>query len=204
MPGFGPRIRRPVGAAVALWSLGTACSGGPDRSGGDGSGTSLPELTLKAQGDSLGPLAVTTPFDAGTLSGLFPGATVTERVGMSEGEAFPVYRVARNGDPVLDVRSRDGRTIQSVEVFAGAVGGPLTALLGRRFDRIFGGAEPPTCTAGMEEEAGRVLCAAPLSSKVTLVFAGSWEGPDGFAPPLEVVAGWTVERVLWRPRPDRP
>ena len=47
--------------------------------------------------------------------------------------------------------------------------------------------------------AGHALGLAPFSGYITLVFAGSWDGPDGLQPPREVVASWIVEAVLWRP-----
>lgn len=160
---------------------------------------STSHLALSANHDSLGPIGATTPFDGAELEGLFPGASVVRSVGSTEGESYPTLRVVIAGDTVAEVRSRDEVVVHSVEVFGTPAAGGLGTLVGNRFDAVFGDGAEPDCRAGMEEESGLVLCGSPLSARVTLVFAGSFDGPDGLLPPQEVLASWTVQRVIWRP-----
>jgi len=155
-------------------------------------------LALSLAGDSLGPIGRTTPFEAGALERLFPAASVTGAVGFTEGEAFRIYRVTA-GDAVLDVRSMDGVSIHSVEIVDAAATGPLGALFGQSYLAVYNGVADPDCRPGMEEESGLVLCDAPSLPHVTLMFAGSWDGPDGRLPPRQTIASWIVERVIWRP-----
>ena len=108
---------------------------------------------------------------------------MTATVGVTEGASYPVYNVALDGTPIVDVRSVDGSSIHSVEIYGAPSIGVLGALLGDRYDGVFGEDTEPACTPGLEEQSGRALCPGPFSDHITLVFAGSWDGPDGVLPP---------------------
>lgn len=157
------------------------------------------EIILSSSGDRLGPITAGTRFSAAELRSLFPGATVTEAAGATEGEPYPTLRVAEGQAPLLELRSTDGSRIHSVEIMAGAAVGNLGVRHGDTYARVFGADMSPDCVPGTEEQSGQVICPAPSSSHVSLVFDGVWEGPDGELPPPDVLRAWTVEREIWRP-----
>ncbi len=156
-------------------------------------------IVLSPSGERLGPITAGTPFSAAGLRSLFPAATVTEATGSTEGEPYPVLQVAEDHTPFLELRSADGVRIDTVEIMAGARIGNLDVGHGAAFAEVFGNGPSPDCVPGIEEQSGQVICPAPSSSHVSLVFTGVWDGPDGELPPPAVLRDWTVERVIWRP-----
>jgi hypothetical protein len=208
-PGSGIRARQPlilaaIGRAILLGlvaPLPTAApasghAGDRERAGAHAPAT---EITLSPSGERLGPIAATTPFSAAELRSLFPAAIITEAASTTEGEPYPVLRVAEDQTPLLEVRSADGRRIHSVEIMAAASVGNLGVRHGETYAKVFGEHARPDCVPGTEEQSGRVICPAPSSSHISLVFAGVWEGPDGERPPPDVLREWTVACVIWRP-----
>lgn len=154
---------------------------------------------LALTGDRLGPISAATRFSAAEFRSLFPAATVTEASGVTEGEPHPLLRVADDQGVLLEVSSADGRRIHAVEIMAGVRVLNLDVRHGATFAEVFDAGPRPDCVPGIEEQSGQVICPAPSSSHVTLVFAGVWAGPDGELPPAGVLRDWTVERVVWRP-----
>lgn len=157
------------------------------------------EITLSPAGDRLGPITAQTRFSAAELRSRFAGAVVTEATSATEGEPYPMLRIADEHRVLLEVRSADGSEIHSVEIMPGAPVDDLGVRHGDTFAQVFGEGSTPACVPGAEEQSGQVLCPAPSSDHVSLVFDGAWEGPDGALPPREVLREWTVERLIWRP-----
>jgi hypothetical protein len=156
-------------------------------------------IALSPAGDRLGPITARTPFSAAELRSLFAGAVVTEATGASEGEPSPMLRVADGNRTLLEIRSADGNAIYSVEIMPGAPVGNLRVRHGETYAQVFGAGPRPACVPGVEEQSGQVICPAPATNHVSLVFDGAWEGPDGELPPPETLRAWTVERIVWRP-----
>jgi hypothetical protein len=156
-------------------------------------------ITLSLADDRLGPISAATPFSAAKLRSLFPAATVTEGSGATEGEPYPLLRVADDRGVLLEVTSADGRTIHAIEIMAGVRVENLDVRPGDTYAQVFGEGPGPACVPGLEERSGEVICPAPSSSHVTLVFDGDWAGPDGQLPPPDVLQDWTVAHVIWRP-----
>ena len=127
------------------------------------------EIVLSPAGDRLGPITVGTPFSAAELRSLFPAATVTEATGVTEGEPYPILRVAKDQTALLELRSADEIRIYSVEIMAGARVGNLEVRHGAAYAEVFGQDASPDCVPGSEEQSGRVICPAPSSSHVSLV-----------------------------------
>jgi Protein of unknown function (DUF1131) len=193
-----------IGRAILLGVVALLPTAAPASSQAGGSAPArthapAPAITLSPSGDRLGPVDAGTPFSTAELSSLFPAATVTEATGATEGDPYPVLLVAKDETPLLEVRSADGQRIHSVEIMAAASVGNLGARHGDTYAKVFGELARPDCVPGTEEQSGQVICPAPSSSHVSLVFAGAWEGPDGELPLPEVLREWTVARVIWRP-----
>ena len=160
----------------------------------------LEALALSASGAALGPVTATTPFDADRLQRLFPGTSLIETQDFSEGESYPSLRVERDGVPLLELRSTDGASIHSVEILEAAAVARLPASHGSLYEDLYTGKSAPSCDPGTEEESGLVICTAPFSGHIRLVFDGVWHGPDGRLPPPETLRTWEVQRIVWLPR----
>lgn len=159
-----------------------------------------PEPTFLELADgALGPLDADTPFAAETLAAAFPASTIVDADGMTEGERYPALRVVREEEPLLEIRSRDGARISSVEILDPDAVAGLDLRRGATFAEVFPPGVEPGCDPGVEEISGRVVCRAPSSPQILLVFAGAWDGPDGRLPPAGTLAAWTLERIVWRP-----
>jgi hypothetical protein len=180
--------------AVLLLALASAASPRTDPGAAGGI-----EIALSPAGDRLGPITARTPFGAAELRSLFAGAVVTEATDASEGELYPMLRIADGDRTLLEIRSADGKAIYSVEIMPGATVGNLGVRHGETYAQVFGAGPRPACTPGLEEQSGQVICPAPATSHVSLMFDGSWDGPDGELPPPEELQGWTVQRIVWRP-----
>jgi Protein of unknown function (DUF1131) len=191
---FGRAWRPAILAAAALLALASPAS---DRTNaGDTGGI---EIVLSPAGDRLGPITARTPFSAAELRSLFAGAVVTEATDASEGELYPMLRIADGDRTLLEIRSADGKAIYSVEIMPGARVDNLGVRHGETYAQVFGAGPHAACEPGVEEQSGQIICPAPATSHVSLVFDGSWDGPDGELPPPEELQGWTVQRIVWRP-----
>lgn len=185
MTGRNPSLLATLGI-VALLSAGCR----PDDPG-------LEPLALSPSGAALGPVTAATPFDADRLRRLFPDASLIETQDVSEGEPYPILRIEMDGVPWLELRSRDGASIHSVEILEAAEVARLPASHGARYEKLYIGQSAPSCDPGMEEQSGLVICTAPLSDHVRLVFDGVWDGPDGRLPPPGILSTWEVQRIIW-------
>jgi Protein of unknown function (DUF1131) len=190
---FARASRRAI-LAAALLALASPASPRTDPGAAGGI-----EIALSPAGDRLGPITARTPFGAAELRSLFAGAVVTEATDASEGEPYPMLRVADGNRTLLEIRSADGNAIYSVEIMPGAPIDNLGVRHGETYAQVFGAGPRPVCAPGLEEQSGQVICPAPATDHLSLVFDGAWDGPDGELPPPEELRTWTVERVIWRP-----
>ena len=97
-----------------------------------------PRSPFQPSGDRLGPITAGTPFSAAELRSLFPAATITEATGFTEGEPYPLLRVAEDHALLLELRSADGVGIHSVEIMAGVPVGNLDVRHGATYAEVFG------------------------------------------------------------------
>lgn len=84
----------------------------------------------------------------------------------------------------IDVLDSDIKTADGVKT-----GDAFSAI----YDKAFG-----HCVAAVEEEGEGVECKAPGSEHISLLFTGSWQGPEGLMPPDDVLKNWKVHKIIWR------
>ncbi len=150
--------------------------------------------------DGIGPINAQTLFNLHDITAAFQGFNVSQHTNYTEGQQYPVIEVAKELKTLLvinpDVKQEK---IFSVMVQDNLIGNRLGHSIGTPFADIYAYGQTEECTAGAEELSGKVLCYAPKTGNILYLFGGSWRGPNGTVPPKDVLAGWKMESMIWKP-----
>jgi len=157
--------------------------------------------TPSVDDSGFGGVDASTPYDAQWIARALPGCRVEPASSTTEGEVTEAL-VIRDGAVALALIYPDwaGR-IYSVMVENPAVKNRIGPAIGTPYSQIYPEGATPICTPGVEEAAGRVLCAAQPGSRLIYLFEGLWQGPDDTVPPPSVLNSWRIAAFLWRPAP---
>jgi hypothetical protein len=154
--------------------------------------------------DGIGPINAQTPFNLHDITAAFQGFNVSQHTNYTEGQQYPVIEVAKDLKTLLvinpDVKQEK---IFSVMVQDNLIGNRLGHSIGMAFADIYAYGQTEECAAGAEELSGKVLCYAPKTGNILYQFGGSWSGPNGTVPPKDVLAGWKMESMIWKPLSPR-
>ncbi len=122
--------------------------------------TQASELSVSDKG--LGLISATTKFDQKEIQGLLTGYVVKSDTGSTEGEEFPVFVVMDHKSVLATINpTEDEKKIFSIRVTSNKVSNALGPKIGTKFDNIYGSTVPKSCSAGMEELSGTVICQDP-------------------------------------------
>jgi hypothetical protein len=150
--------------------------------------------------DGVGPINAETPFNLRAINEAFPGMSVEQRLNYTAGEPYAVIEVSKDAKLLLvvnpDVKQQK---IFSVVARDNSVGNQLKHPIGSGFTEVYAAGKTEECAAGAEELAGKVLCYAPQTSNILYQFGGVWNGKTGTVPPLDVLAKWKLEAIIWKP-----
>gem|GEM_PF-900379 len=149
----------------------------------------------------LGAITADTPFDRDAIARAVSGCTVERGAGSSEGGPIDILVIKAGDTPVALVFPDWAGGIFSVLVQSPAIRNRLGPTLGLRFAEVYDPATTPVCVPGVEDSSGRVICPSAPGARLAYVFEGEWSGPDGTLPAPEVLTGWTLIALLWRPTP---
>jgi hypothetical protein len=150
--------------------------------------------------DGVGPINAQTPFNLHDITTAFPNLSVEQRQMYAEGEAYPVIEVSKDAKPLIVVNSDAKREkVYSVMVKSNLIGNKLGHSIGMTFADVYAYGQTEECAPGAEELSGKVLCYAPKTGNILYLFSGIWNGPDGQVPPKDVLAGWKLEGMVWKP-----
>lgn len=149
----------------------------------------------------VGPITAATPFNIHQVTLAFPNYSVVEELNFQEGEKYPIISVSKGAKTLITINpSLDLKSIYSIVVEDNLIHNSLNHRLGTLFNNIYKDEKAGyKCQAGTEEMSGKVLCLAPKSSNLLYQFAGIWNGPDVQLPPKEILAGWALETIIWKP-----
>ncbi|MBB1485931.1 DUF1131 family protein [Oceanospirillum sediminis] len=139
-----------------------------------------------------------SPITQDWLQKAFTGLSISKDQLWSEGEPYPVF-VLLDKDEHLLTLTPDADTLFSMAIFSDRIMLPGKALAGKsRYKSIYQQSEP-YCYPGEEELSGSVLCKAPDSQQIVLVFQPEtpWAGPDGELPPEQVFSNWVLDHAIW-------
>lgn len=150
--------------------------------------------------DGVGPINAATPFNLHEIDVAFQGLNVTQQTNYSEGQPYHVITVKKDVKALLTINPDvKEEKIFSVMVHDNLIGNGLGHTIGMKFTDIYSPGNTEECAAGSEELSGKVMCYAPKTGNVLYLFGGSWNGPDGSVPPKDVLAGWQLETIIWKP-----
>jgi hypothetical protein len=156
------------------------------------------ELTVSDKG--LGEITATTKFDKKEIQGHLSGYVVKSDTSSTEGEEFPVLLVFDHKSVLATINPpEDEKKIFSIRVTSNKISNALGPKIGMTFASIYGGTVPESCSAGMEELSGTVICQDPKSEHILYIFNGKYDGPDGEIPNISVLINFKVSEIVWRP-----
>lgn len=151
----------------------------------------------------LGPIDAAMPFNMHKVTVAFPEFSVVEQLNFQEGKSYPVINVSKGAHLLFTVNpTADLKSIYSVVVEDNMISNELTHRIGTLFSDIYTHDKPnsPTCQAGSEELSGKVLCLPPGATNLLYLFAGKWDGPSSQLPPDNIMKGWALDAIIWKPR----
>lgn len=155
------------------------------------------QLSLGEQG--LGVIGVSTPFDLSVLRDEMPNVVWQQANQQTEDGERPVIRAAQNGETDFALIGDGDGLIAAIEITNRRIGNHLGPRVGDDFLNSDQTAHLGDCWLGTAAQAGRILCEAAQSQRITYVFAGRWSGPDDQMPPRSVLNTWTLSQIVWRP-----
>ncbi|RVU84226.1 DUF1131 family protein [Leucothrix sargassi] len=148
----------------------------------------------------VGKITASMPFNIHQVTLAFPNYSVMEELNFQEGEQYPIISVSKGANTLITINpTLDLKSIYSVVVEDNLINNSLSHRLGTLFSDIYTDNIAFKCQAGTEEMSGKVLCLAPKANRLLYQFTGSWNGPDAQLPPKEVLLGWALETIIWKP-----
>lgn len=117
---------------------------------------------------------------------------------MTEGESYPTILVSDKSGLVLTI-TPDSNLSNIFSIFTQNtdVKNYLGIKIKTKFKNVFP-KDKYKCFAGSEENSGKVYCLAPNSKQLTFEFVGSWAGPDGTLPPLDILQEYKIDKIFWK------
>lgn len=150
--------------------------------------------------DGIGPINATTPFNLHLLTEAFPEFNVTQQINFGSGNQYPIISISKELKPLLIINpDASGNKIFSVIVQDNQIGNQQGHSIGMRFADIYPYDKNASCTVGVEDMKGKVLCLSPKVANILYLFTGPWQGPESVLPPKEVLANWNLESIIWKP-----
>jgi len=152
--------------------------------------------------DGIGPINATTSFNMHQMTLAFSDFSVVEEVSYVEGRSFPAIRVSEGLNTIMNIipdASRQG--IYSVIIEDNIIKNSLGHALGTLYNEVYSYGQNEQCQLGVEDLAGKMLCYAPKHPNILYVFNGIWGNVTaGKTPPADVLQGWALESIIWRPK----
>jgi len=72
--------------------------------------------------------------------------------------------------------------------------------LGTLYNAIYTYGQDEKCQLGAEDMSGKVLCYAPQYPNILYVFNANTTEIVSAIPPADVLQGWALESIIWRPK----
>lgn len=161
--------------------------------------TGAAETPLSLDEKGLGGITAATPFDLSTLRETVPSVAWTRDVRETEDGRKTVFLASSQGTMGFSVHGDGRRRIARIDIGSPLVWNRLGPRVGDTFQSTRQNGQLGSCWSGMEAQSGAVICAATQTERVSYMFTGRWNGPDGQMPPASILSGWTIEKITWRP-----
>lgn len=189
---------------IALFSVLTLVLGSCDSGKNDVATNTEPpqDTSIILSQDGIGPINATTSFNMHQMTVAFSEYSVVEEVKYNEGQSFPAIRISEGVNTIMNIipdASQQG--IYSVIIEDNIIKNSLGHPLGALYNEVYSYGQDEKCQPGAEGLAGKMLCYAPKYPNILYVFNGIWENVTvGKAPPADILQGWALESIIWRPK----
>ena len=132
----------------------------------------------------------------------FSKYSVVEEINYREGQPFPAIKVSEGINTIMSIipdASQQG--IYSVIIEDNIIKNSLGHALGTLYNEIYAYGQNEQCQPGNADFSGKLLCYAPKHPNILYVFNGAWDAVTaGKAPPADILQGWALESIIWRPK----
>ncbi|MEE9309419.1 MAG: DUF1131 family protein [Cocleimonas sp.] len=157
--------------------------------------------TIVLSENGVGPINATTSFNMHQMTLAFSNYNVVEELNYDSGSPYPVIRVSEGVKTIMTILP-DGsqKNIFSIIVEDNLIVNSLGHSLGTNYSEIYTYGQNEECQAGMNDMTGKVICYAPKAPNVLYVFNGSIAGGEGIVPAADILQGWGLESIIWRPK----
>jgi hypothetical protein len=188
-------------AIVGLISLVTlnGCGGDDDKKMKMAKAEEDKTIVLSANG--VGPINATTSFNMHQMTLAFSDYNVVEELNYHSGTPYPVIRIS-DGVKTMMTIIPDGsqKNIFSIMIEDNLIINSLGHHLGSNYSEIYTYGQNEECQPGADDMSGKVICYAPKTPNILYVFNGSSAGETGVVPAADVLQGWGLESIIWRPK----
>ncbi len=164
--------------------------------------TTKVEDTINLSADGIGPINATTSFNMHQMTLAFSDFNVVEEVNYLQGNPYPAIRISEGVNTIMNIiPDASHKNIYSVIIEDNIIKNSLGHHLGMTFSEVYSYGQNEQCQAGSADMSGKVLCYAPKAPNILYVFNGKWESStEGAKPPADVLQGWGLESIIWRPK----
>jgi len=159
------------------------------------------DKTIVLSANGVGPINATTSFNMHQMTLAFSDYNVVEELNYHSGTPYPVIRISEGVKTMMTIIP-DGsqKNIFSIIIEDNLVINSLGHHLGTNYSEIYTYGQKEECQAGADDMAGKVICYAPKSPNILYVFNGLPPGKIGGIPAADVLQGWGLEKIIWRPK----
>lgn len=149
----------------------------------------------------IGPINATTSFNMHQMTLAFSDYNVVEELSYHSGTPFPVIRISEGVKTMMTIIPDEAqKNIFSIIVEDNLIINSLGHRLGTNYSEVYIYGKQAKCQAGIDDMLGKVICYAPKTPNVLYVFNGKGEGESGIIPSADVLQGWGLEAIIWRPK----
>lgn len=159
------------------------------------------DKTIVLSANGVGPINATTSFNMHQMTLAFSEYNVVEELNYHSGTPYPIIRIS-DGIKTMMIIIPDSaqKNIFSIIVEDNLITNSLGPNLGTNYSEIYPYGQNEECQAGVDDMSGKVICYAPAIPNILYVFNGSSAGEQGIVPAADILQGWGLESIIWRPK----
>jgi len=148
--------------------------------------------------EGIGPIKADSPFNMHQMTVAFNNYSVEE---YTLKDSVPTIRISKGVNTIMRIipdatRQRIFSVIVEDNLIKNGLGHPLGTL----YNAIYTYGQDEKCQLGAEDMSGKVLCYAPQYPNILYVFNANTTEIVSAIPPADVLQGWALESIIWRPK----
>jgi len=186
----------PMVLIIAISTLLSACGGKEDKKA-----ENQEDKSIILSENGIGPINATSSFNMHQVTLAFSDYNVIEEVNYQSGHPFPVIRVSEGVKSMMTIiPDASQQNIYSIIVEDNLIANSLGHHLGTSYSDVYAYGQNEECQLGSQDMAGKVLCYAPKTPNILYVFNDQKATTNTSIPPADVLQGWALESIIWRPK----